>query len=183
MDRSAPRVGRAALFFGFLKIGLLGFGGVAAWARRVIVEERAWLSEKDYATVLGIGQVLPGPNTCNAAVMIGDRFQGVVGSLLALAALMAMPLVILISLATVYERFQALPSVQAGIAGAAAAAAGMVVGTALKMARKLKPSGLQLAIGLVACLACGVLRLPLVAVVAVLAPLAFGAMMFVGRRR
>ena len=59
---------RAALFTGYLKIGLFGFGEVAAWARRVIVEERRWMTERDYAEVLGLGQVLPGPNVGNAAV-------------------------------------------------------------------------------------------------------------------
>ena len=68
--------GRLELFLGYLKIGLLGFGGVAAWARHVIVEERRWLTEREYAEVLGLGQVLPGPNVGNAAVMIGRRFHG-----------------------------------------------------------------------------------------------------------
>ena len=65
---------RTELFTGYLRIGLLGFGGVAAWARRVIDEERRWLTEREYAEVLGLGQVLPGPNVGNAAVMIGRRF-------------------------------------------------------------------------------------------------------------
>ena len=33
-------VGKTELFLGFLKIGLLGFGGVGPWSRHVIVEER-----------------------------------------------------------------------------------------------------------------------------------------------
>src|SRR5688572_21162389 len=76
---------RSDLFTGYLKIGLFGFGGVAAWARRVIVEERRWMSERDYAEILGLGQVLPGPNVGNAAVMIGRRFHGLAGALLTTA--------------------------------------------------------------------------------------------------
>jgi chromate transporter len=50
------------LFFGFLKIGLLGFGGVAPWARRIVVEKLGWLTEheQEYISILGVGQVLPG---------------------------------------------------------------------------------------------------------------------------
>ena len=173
-------VGRTALFLGFLKIGLLGFGGIAAWARRVIVEERAWLSEKDYAAIVGIGQILPGPNTINAAVMIGDRFQGAIGSLVALAALMAMPLAVLMTLALIYDRFAAHPSVQAAIAGTAAAAAGMVIGTALRMARNLKPTRAALLFGLLAFVAVGLLQLPLILVVVILAPISV-AVAFKGR--
>lgn len=168
-------ISRAALFLGFLKIGLLGFGGIAAWARRIIVEERAWMSERDYASVIGIGQILPGPNTINAAVMIGDRFQGALGSVIALTGLMAMPLAILMSLALVYDRFAALPSVQAAIAGTAAAAAGLVIGTALKMARKLKPTRMALVFGLLSFVAVGLLQLPLVLVVVILAPISVAA--------
>ena len=72
--------------------------GVAAWARRVIVEERRWLTEREYAEVLGLGQVLPGPNVGNAAVMIGRRFHGLPGALLATAGIYCAPLLILIAL-------------------------------------------------------------------------------------
>src|ERR1017187_6305360 len=98
-------VSKTKLFLGFLKIGLLGFGGIAPWARHVIIEERRWLTEKEFAAILGIGQILPGPNTMNASVMIGDRFQGVGGVLACLLGKMAMPLVIITSLAVVYQRY------------------------------------------------------------------------------
>jgi chromate transporter len=170
------RVTRRDLFLGYLEIGLLGFGGIAPWARHVIVEEREWLSEAEYAAILGVGQVLPGPNTMNSAVMIGDRFQGALGSLLALSGLMAMPLVILIALAAVYARFAAVPQVEAALAGAAAGAAGLVIGTALKMARQLRPTPLAVLLGAIAFAAVGVLQLSLVPVVVVLAPVSIAGM-------
>jgi len=165
-------VSKRELFLGFLKIGLLGFGGIAPWARQVIVEERRWLTEKEFASILGIGQILPGPNTMNASVMIGDRFQGVAGALLCLLGQMVMPVVVVTSLAAVYERFASLPEVRAGLIGAAAGAAGLVLGTALKMARKIKPTPLALLVGLSAVATIGLLEWPLVPVVAVLVPLA-----------
>ncbi|WP_218578103.1 chromate transporter [Vineibacter terrae] len=164
-----PGVTRTALFLGFLKIGLLGFGGVAPWARHVIVEERRWLSEKEYAAILGIGQVLPGPNTMNAAVMIGDRFHGAPGAMLALLAMMAMPLVILVVLASLYASFATVPDVRIAVEAAASAAAGLVIGTAVKMAVKLKPTRLALLVGLLAFAAVGLARLPLLPTVIVLA--------------
>ena len=99
---------RLDLFTGYLKIGLLGFGGVAPWSRKVIVEERGWLSDEDYAAVLGFGQVLPGANTVNAAMIIGDRFKGVTGSPIAVSALLAAPLAVLVALASLYNRFTAV---------------------------------------------------------------------------
>ena len=168
-------VSKTELFLGFLKIGLLGFGGIAPWARHVIIEERRWLTEKEFAAILGIGQILPGPNTMNASVMIGDRFQGVGGVLACLLGQMAMPLVIITSLAVVYQRFADVPEVKAALIGAAAGAAGLVLGTALKMAQKIKPTPLALLIASLAFAAIGLLQWPLVPVVAVLVPLAIAA--------
>jgi chromate transporter len=168
-------VSKRDLFLGFLKIGLLGFGGIAPWARHVIIEERHWLTEKEFAAILGIGQILPGPNTMNAAVMIGDRFQGIPGVLLCLLGQMAMPLVIVTSLAVVYEQFAAVPEVNAGLTGAAAGAAGLVLGTALKMAQKIKPTPLSMLVGAGAFAALGMFEWPLVPVVAVVVPMGIAA--------
>jgi chromate transporter len=163
------------LFCGFLKIGLLGFGGVAPVARHVIVEDRAWLTEEEYASVMGVGQVLPGANTVNAAVMIGDRFQGVAGAIVCVIGLMAMPLVIVTALGALYQRFAASPQVRAAISGSAAAAAGLVIGAALKMARRLHPTAIAIVFGLLAFIAVGLLQVSLIAAVAVLGPLSIGA--------
>jgi chromate transporter len=168
-------VSRSELFLGFLKIGLLGFGGIAPWARHVIIEERRWLTEKEFAAILGIGQILPGPNTMNASVMIGDRFQGVSGVLACLLGQMAMPLVIVTSLAVVYERYAAVPEVKAALIGAAAGAAGLVFGTAVKMAQKIKLTPLGWLVGAMAFGAIGLLAWPLVPVVLVLVPLGVAA--------
>ncbi len=163
------------LFSGFLKIGLLGFGGVAPIARHVIVEERAWLSEEEYAAIMGVGQVLPGANTINAAAMIGDRFQGIAGAVVCVVSLLAMPLAIVIGLGVLYHRFAGLPQVQAAISGSAAAAAGLVIGTALKMARRLHPTAIAIVFGLLAFVAVGLVGVSLIATVAVLGPLSIGA--------
>ncbi|MBR0649345.1 chromate transporter [Roseomonas terrae] len=168
-------VGKAELFLGFLKIGMLGFGGIAPWARHVIIEERRWLTEKEFAAILGIGQVLPGPNTMNAAVIIGDRFQGVPGVLLCLLGQMLVPLVIVTALGAAYLHFADVPAVQAAVVGAAAGAAGLVAGTALKMARNIRPRPLSLLITAGGFVAVGLLGWPLVPVVAVLVPLGIGA--------
>jgi chromate transporter len=170
-EDAAKTVSKLDLFLGFLKIGLIGFGGIAPWARHVIIEERRWLTDQEYAAILGIGQILPGPNTMNAAVLIGDRFQGVAGVLLCLAGQMAMPLVIVTSLAVVYEHFSAVPDVKAALAGAAASAAGLVMGTALKMARKIRLTRLALLVAIMGVVAIGLLAWPLVPVVLMLVTL------------
>jgi chromate transporter len=166
---------RPDLFLGYLKIGLFGFGGVAAWARRVIVEERRWLTEREYAEVLGLGQVLPGPNVGNAAVMIGRRFHGLAGALLATGGIYCAPLLILIALCLLYDRYGQLPEVAPAMAGIAAAAAGMVIGTAAKMVGKLKLAPEAIGILLLAAFAAAWLRVSLPLIVLALAPLSIAA--------
>lgn len=168
-------VSKQELFFGFLKIGLLGFGGIAPWARHVIVEEKRWVTDKEFAAIFGIGQILPGPNTMNASVILGDRFQGVVGVLVCLLGQMAMPLVIITGLALVYERYASVPEVRAALVGAAAGAAGLVLGTAVKMIQKIRPSALAILMAIIVLVAIGVLEWPLVPVVFVVVPLSIAA--------
>jgi chromate transporter len=173
---------KADLFLGFLTLGLLGFGGIAPWARHIIVEQRRWLSERDYAEFIGMGQVLPGSNTINASVLIGQRFHGAIGAALAVAGLMMMPLVVLVLLALLYERFGDMPDVQTALVGARAAAAGMVAGTALKMAWKLKPTAMAITVGAAAFVAAGLLTLPLLPTIAVLLPVSVGLALWKQRR-
>ena len=126
------------LFLTYTKIGILGFGGVAAVARHVIVEERKWLDEKEYATYLGVGQVLPGANTINVAVMIGERYQGKLGSLVCVVGIMFLPAVIAVALGIAYDQLSTIPRVQTALIGASAAATGVFLGTGLKMLGKIK---------------------------------------------
>ena len=164
---------RLSVFLAFLKIGVFGFGGVAPWARRVLVEENRWLTDEEFAAVLGIGQILPGANVVNASVILGDRYFGPVGSLLALTGIMGAPLAIIIGVISLYDRYETVPDVQAALAGMAAAGCGLVIGTGLKMARGLRRDGLTIALGLAA-LAAVLLKAPLVLVVLILVPLGLG---------
>ncbi len=164
---------RLTFFLAFLKIGMFGFGGVAPWARRVLVEERRWLTDEEFAALMGIGQILPGANVVNASVILGDRYFGPVGSLLAFGGIMGAPLVVLIGIVSVYDRFETLPDVQAALAGMAAAGCGMVIGTGLKMAAGLRRDVLTIALGLGA-LVPVLLKAPLLLIVLVLAPIGLG---------
>lgn len=125
---------------------------------------------------LAIRQVLPGPNVCNVALMVGDRFFGWRGAFAALAGMMAVPLAIVLALTALYAQFAALPAVAGALKGMGAVAAGMIVGTALRLAPALRAN----ALGRPACLAFGaavfvlvaLLRAPLVWVLLVLGALA-----------
>lgn len=165
---------RSALFMAFLKIGVLGFGGVAAWARHVLVVERRFLTERDFAESFGLASTLPGANTVNLATMLGDRFRGASGAAAAVGGLMGLPLVILIVIATFYARFGNLPDVKAGLFGAAAAAAGVVLGTSLKILRDLDPDLIAVLAAAAVCLAAAA-KVPMLVILAIAIPLSIAA--------
>src|SRR5258705_13923762 len=81
------------LFMGFLAIGARSFGGVLPWAYRTMVEERRWLTQADFAETIGLCQFLPGPNIGNASIVLGKRWFGVSGAVVAFLGLMALPFV------------------------------------------------------------------------------------------
>lgn len=130
-DGDAP--GLATLFTAFLKIGALGFGGVAPLARHVLVVERGLLDERGFAELFGFASTLPGANTVNLATLLGDRCGGLRGSAVALAGLLGAPLCVIVLFAGLYRRFGGEADVRVALAGAAAAAAGLVGGTALRL--------------------------------------------------
>ena len=165
----SPQPTSRELFAGFFGIGIIGFGGVLPWARRMVVEQRRWLTPAEFTDVLALCQVLPGPNITNMAVALGSRFRGLPGVLAALTGLLAGPFVVVLTLGGVYERFGALPAVQHAFAGLAAAASGLVVALAFKIAAPLRGAA-PWAVAAVSFAAIGVLRVPLLPAMFVLAP-------------
>ena len=59
-DTSPARlVGLGALFLAFLKVSVCGFGGGLIWTRRVVVEERQWMDDQEFADIFAVSQVMP----------------------------------------------------------------------------------------------------------------------------
>lgn len=50
----------AEIFWAFLRMTMHSFGGATAWVQRVLVEEKHWLSNEEFAEELALCQVLPG---------------------------------------------------------------------------------------------------------------------------
>ena len=124
---------RRALFLAFLQIGVSAFGGALPWGRRVLVEDREWLGDKEFTEIVTVCQAVPGPNMVNLAVFIGTRYHGIVGALLAFAGIVGVPLIILLLLNELYHAFAHLPTVRSGMTGMAAAATAYLLFMSLKM--------------------------------------------------
>ena len=182
---AAPPIPKTSLWnlaTGFLLIGLMGFGGIAVSAQYIIVEKRKWKTPKEFVEMFGVCSILPGGNFLNASVMIGDENQGPLGSIVCLFSLLLAPLLILLGIAVVYDSFSHLSDVRAATAGAASAAAGLIFGTAGRLARGVDKTAAAVVFGVATFIAVGVLRMPMWVVVLVLCPVAVGWTLLAGRR-
>jgi chromate transporter len=163
-----PSISRGLLFASFLKMGLLGFGGSLPWARRVIVDERHWLDDREFAELIGLCQVLPGPNVVNLSVIIGARTHGALGSLIAVSGILLVPVGVMLVIAAFYASIAQDQLTRNAIAGASAAAAGLILGTAGRLLLHARPPLRGLFTGAAAFVAVGILQWPLLWVILVL---------------
>ena len=147
------------LFVAFTFLALQGFGGVLAVAQRVLCDQKRWLTKEEFVEILAFGQVLPGPNVCNVALMVGDRFCGWRGAFAALAGMMAVPLVIVLVVTVIYEHYALHPAVAGAFKGMGAVAAGLIAGTGLKLVSTLRVNPM----GIPICIVLGALAFVLVA--------------------
>jgi chromate transporter len=161
------------LFSSFVIVSIFGFGGTLAWARRMAVDERRWMTATEFNEVFALCQFLPGPNVMNFAVVFGARVRGAPGAVVAAVGLSGPSLLLMIVLGMLYARYGDLPALQRILGGVTTAAAGLILGTTGRMAQPLLQSKQWMWLGLTAAvmLAVGIFRLPLWWALAIFVPL------------
>ncbi|CAB3659051.1 hypothetical protein LMG24238_01565 [Paraburkholderia sediminicola] len=167
----APKPTLREIFGGFLGLGLISFGGALPLARRIVVEQRRWLTGAEFTDLLGLCQFLPGGNVINLSVAIGMRFRGVPGALAGLLGLIAGPSLVVIGLGVLYEHTQNDPHVRHLFAGLAAAASGLLISMAVKILLPLRDKPMAALIAALGFIAIAIMRLPLLPTMLVLTPL------------
>ncbi len=99
----------------------------------MLVEQRHWMTAEDFNAQLGMCQFLPGPNVVNLAVVVGKRYQGLPGAIVAPLGLLTGPVLIVLLLALVYDCYGALPQAQGLLRGIAAVGCGLLFAMAWRM--------------------------------------------------
>ncbi len=96
----------------FLRLGTIAFGGPAAHIAmidREVVTNRRWMSRARLLDLLGITNLIPGPNSTELAIHIGYERAGWRGLLIAGSCFIFPAMAIVWCLAIVYDRYQTLP--------------------------------------------------------------------------
>ena len=169
---AAPSLPSLALAFNKVAFESVG-GGLAAWMQRMIVDERRWLEAEEYLSASAICSILPGANQVNMAVFVGTRFRGFAGAVAAVAGLIGLPALAAIVAGVLYLRFRDVPALQHGLTGMSCAAVGLTFSVAWRQGSRTLTSAVPMALAGATFAASALLRVPLLATLAVLGPLGF----------
>lgn len=96
------------------------------------------MTGEEFNAQLGLCQFLPGPNVINLAVVVGKRYQGLLGAIIAPLGLLAGPLAVVLLLALIYDHYGSLPLAQGMLRGIAAVGCGLLFATAWRMGAAIK---------------------------------------------
>lgn len=179
-DRPQATIG--AILGVFLRLGMASFGGgLPGWMHREVVQKRRWMPEESFLAGIALGQVLPGPNSVNLALYIGQQLRGWPGAAAAFAGILGPPFLFILLLAVLYAWGSGFGDMGVVLAGVAAAglANSSVVG--IRTARRMRGIG-PWAVAGATFVAVGVLRWPMIPVVLALAPVSIGLAWAQGRR-
>jgi chromate transporter len=123
------------LFWSFVLIGAMGFGGVLPWARYMLVTRRNWIDEPAFTELFTLGQFFPGPNVANCGVIYGRRTHGLAGAVLAVTGLYLAPTATTIIAGLLIQRYWSNPQVQQVFGAVMPVASGLMLGTALRLTK------------------------------------------------
>lgn len=147
----------------YLKVGLLSFGGPAAQIalmHKVFVEDRKWLTEKQYLSALNFCMLLPGPEAMQLSAYIGWRLHGVAGGLLAGLLFILPGALIIACLAIFYVYFGDLAWLKAAFLGVKAAVIMIVIQALIRVSKKALLGVLHCLVAIFAFIGIFVLEIP-----------------------
>lgn len=96
------------LFWTFFKIGLFSFGGGYAMIPLIQkeIEQNGWINAKEYADIIAISQMTPGPLAVNAATYVGANISGVLGSISATLGVSLPSFILIVIIAHFFIQFK-----------------------------------------------------------------------------
>ena len=124
------------LLWSFIQIGLFSIGGGYAampLIQHQVVELHPWLTLTQFADIMAIAEMTPGPIAINSATFVGIQVAGIPGALVATLGCILPSCVIVTLLAYVYYRYKGLDVVQGILAGLRPAVIAMIASAGLSL--------------------------------------------------
>lgn len=118
------------LFWSFLKIGALTFGGgyaMIAIIEHEVITRRGWIARSDFLDLLALAQSAPGPISLNTAVFVGYRLKGLRGAFASILGIVIPSFVIILLVALLFADVRHNPYVDAAFKGMRPAVIALIV--------------------------------------------------------
>ncbi len=189
-NAATPDAGGGTVAFGeavaaWARIGVLSFGGPAgqiALMHRTVVDEKGWLSERQFLNALNFCMLLPGPEAMQLATYVGWRLHGIAGGLAAGLLFVLPGAAVVLALSMIYAAFGQLPLVEAIFQGVKAAVLVIVIDALIKIAKRALSGPLDYALAAASFVAIFYLDLPFPLIIAAAAAVGFAASLQGGER-
>ena len=146
------------LFLTFVKIGLLGFGGGLAIVQLIYdsIQPFMAISQEQFANIVAISQITPGPLGINVATYVGHEFAGIPGAIVATFGV-AFPAFVIISIVCrMLRQFQDSVIVKGALTGIRPAVIGLIGAAMITLAPPAIMGSTRLGAGLAAKLSSGI---------------------------
>lgn len=126
------------LFFTFLKLGFISFGGGYAMLSMIMTEARQFsVSTAQFADLNALDMVVPGSIAINAATYVGYLHQGLPGAIAATIGVSLPSFVLTILVMRLLERFMQSAWLQDMLSGIKPAAVGLIAAAAVTIAAEV----------------------------------------------
>nr|WP_312579180.1 chromate transporter [Sedimentibacter sp.] len=138
------------IFVSFFQIGLFSFGGGYAALPLIenqVIDVHNWLSLSEFADLITISQMTPGPIALNAATFVGTRVGGLLGAIVATIGCVAPSCIIVLTLAYLYYKYRNLSAIQGMLNGLRPAVVSLIAsaGISILSLALFKSEGIKIA--------------------------------------
>ena len=125
-----------ALFLSFFQIGLLSFGGGMAaipLIQEQVVDQHHWLTLTEFADLVTISEMTPGPIAVNSSTFVGIRIAGFPGALVATFGCILPSCIIVMLLAWLYFKYKNLSFIEGALSGLRPAIVALIASAGLSI--------------------------------------------------
>jgi len=161
------------IFWQFFVVGGISFGGgIVAYLKELLVNQYKWISNDEFIVMLSISQTMPGLNSVNIAILMGDRLRGALGAWAAAVGLLLPGGVIVLSIGLLYGINSDHPMANHVLGGVAAAAAALLTTVTWNLGENTFKKRKSLALLVLTFVLMSIVKWPLYLVLGIVLPLA-----------
>lgn len=174
--KNSPAITQISLhqiFWQFFVVGAISFGGgIVAYLKELLVTRYKWVNNDEFIVMLSISQTMPGLNSVNVAILMGDRLRGALGAWAAAVGLLLPGGVIVLSIGLLYGINSDHPHANHVLGGVAAAAAALLTTVTWNLGENTFKKRKSLALLVLTFVLMSIVKWPLYLVLGIVLPLA-----------